>query len=702
MPPVRPSRGTSRRIDYLARDFNSLRQLLLDRLAMIAPDWTDRNVADLGVTLIELLAYVGDQLSYRQDAVATEAYLGTARRRISARRHTRLVDYRMHDGCNARAWLQVRVADDVVGAVVLPKGTQVLTAVVNQPPLIAPDSSAYDAAIGSGAEVFETMTDAELYAAHDELRFYTWGALQSCLPRGAMRATLRGSLPQLKAGDFLLLREVVSPRSGDPDDADFAHRHVVRLVEVTPRVDPVGSEFDDPPENQSLDVTDIEWAPEDALPFPLCISAEADDEFGGGYIQDVSMAFGNLVLADHGQQLRGEELGAVPAPTVGRLPADQVSDENSEDEDDSGPQLVLAPVRFTPSLKNGPLTEAVPLADANDPLPSATALMAFDPHEALPAITLATKGSVPELWHPEPDLLNSGVETRAFVVEVEDDGTPTLRFGDGEHGAAVVKGMAFMADYRVGNGARGNVGAETLVHLISADSRIERVTNPLPASGGVEPETIEQARQQAPFTFREQQLRAVTPADYAARAASFGGVQRAAGTLRWTGSWHTMFVSVDRLSGLSIDPDFESRLRAKLEPYRMAGLDLEINPPQPVALDLVLRVRVQPGYFRSDIDLALREIFTSGVRSDGLLGLFHPDNFSFAQTVYLSPWVAAAQSVDGVEAIEVVTFQRRDDPGGSAKDDGFITVGRLEVPVLENNPNFPERGTFDLIMEGGK
>jgi hypothetical protein len=46
------------------------------------------------VALVETLAYVGDHLSYTQDAVATEAYLGTARRRTSLRRHARLLDYR--------------------------------------------------------------------------------------------------------------------------------------------------------------------------------------------------------------------------------------------------------------------------------------------------------------------------------------------------------------------------------------------------------------------------------------------------------------------------------------------------------------------------------------------------------------------------------------------------------------------------------
>ena len=94
-------------INYLAKDYASFRQLILDRLALVMPDWKERHVPDIGIALVEVLAYVGDHLSYYQDAVATEAYLATARKRISVRRHARLVDYNMHEGCNARAWLCV-------------------------------------------------------------------------------------------------------------------------------------------------------------------------------------------------------------------------------------------------------------------------------------------------------------------------------------------------------------------------------------------------------------------------------------------------------------------------------------------------------------------------------------------------------------------------------------------------------------------
>ena len=102
-------------IDYLAKDYASFRRLLLDRLAVVMPDWRERNPADLGVAVVEALAYAGDYLSYAQDAVATEAYLGSARRRASVRRHARLVDYVMHDGANARTWVCFEVDRDLIG-----------------------------------------------------------------------------------------------------------------------------------------------------------------------------------------------------------------------------------------------------------------------------------------------------------------------------------------------------------------------------------------------------------------------------------------------------------------------------------------------------------------------------------------------------------------------------------------------------------
>ena len=74
-------------INYLARDYASFRKLMFDRLALLMPQWHEPNPADWTVTVVEAVANMADQLSYYQDAVATEAYLGTARRRTSSPGH---------------------------------------------------------------------------------------------------------------------------------------------------------------------------------------------------------------------------------------------------------------------------------------------------------------------------------------------------------------------------------------------------------------------------------------------------------------------------------------------------------------------------------------------------------------------------------------------------------------------------------------
>jgi hypothetical protein len=227
----------------------------------------------------------------------------------------------------------------------------------------------------------------------------------------------------------------------------------------------------------------------------------------------------------------------------------------------------------------------------------------------------------------------------------------------------------------VGNGTAGNLGAEALAHLVSIDPAITGMRNPLPARGGVEPESMEDVRQRAPSAFRTQ-LRAVTEADYAAVTERDARVQRAAAAFRWTGSWHTVF--------------------------RMAGHDLEVNGPQFVPLEIEMHVCALPGYFRSDVRAALLAVFHNRALPEGGRGVFHPDNFTFGQTFYLSPLYAAAQRVPGVASVQITLFQRQDAPDRRPLADGFLALGRLQIARLDNDPNFAERGVFRLTVGGGK
>lgn len=689
-------------INYLAKDYASFRRVMLDRLALLVPEWTERSPADIGIALVELLAYTADQLSYEQDAVATEAYLGTARRRVSVRRHARLVGYTPFEGCNARVWAQIQLrpgSNDVVLPARGPQGTtRLLTDVRGQAPILAPRSDAEQAALARQPIVFELTQDVRLFERHARMTFHTWGNKQCCLPAGATSATLRTHLPDLRKGTVLILQEVKGPLTGLKEDADPAHRHVVRLImDAAVGVDPLTQE----------PISEIEWHPEDALPFPLCLSAKTDREHGEDDVEDVSVALGNIVLADHGKTLDApERLDPVPMPRLSRVPTSPEASAMDAREERATPGFErrrLIPPRYRPRLRGRPLTHAaaVPYLDETEPH-SARAARTYQRETVRPAIEslVSTLNGAQTGWTVTRDLLADSLGRPDYVVEMEQDGSASLRFGDGRYGRRPEPGSLFQAVYRVGNGHSGNVGADTLRHVVTDSPHVAGVTNPLPAFGGAEPESLEEIRRNAPVAFRTQD-RAVTMEDYAEMTARDSRVQKAAATLRWTGSWHTVFVTVDRFGGERVDPAYEADLRNRLESYRLAGQDIEIDNPRLVALEIDMRVSVEPDYFRGDVQQALLALFSNRILPDGRRGLFHPDHFSFGQAVYLSPLYAAARMVAGVRSVVVTQFQRLDNPGGDALAQGFLPLGRLEIARCDNDPNFPDRGVFRLVLEGG-
>lgn len=686
-------------INYLARDYASLRRLVMDRLARQMPGWRDRSPADLATTLGELIAYVGDLQHYQLDAVATEAYLHTARRRSSLRRHALLVDYQLHEGCNARAWLHLEVSG---GPFPLPAGLRFYTRVPGVPARILADSPQERQALQATPLVFEPMHEISLREAHNQLFFHTWSDARCCLPQGATAATLRGHLPDLAVGDVLLLQEVMGPLTGEAADADPQRRHAVRLTRVRAfdGSDPLLDPLDD------SEITEIAWHADDALPFALCISSETDEAHGQVQLADVSLALGNMLLVDHGRSVLDEALAEVPQPRL-QYPASG-----------GACQLQAAeplPPRYRPLLAEGPVTHRGRVQrrvlDGGllrrewvlfDPDAAASAALRWRSADALPALRLenGAQGS-PEHWGVQRNLLDSKAEDRHFVLEAENDGSARLRFGDDRHGRRPNVGDDFRAYYRVGNGPTGNVGAASIAHVVSAEARIVAVSNPLPASGGLAAEHPAELRRAAPQAFRTQE-RAVTPEDYAEVTERLAGVQRAAAGLRWTGSWHTVFVTVDRDGGAAVDAPFAEAVVEHLDRYRMAGHDLRVNAPVQVSLEIDLLVCVRAGYFRSDVRRGLLDVLGNRQRADGTRGLFHPDNFSFGQTFFLSPLYAAARTVPGVASVQVTRLQRQGQADPKPLADGFIRLGRLEIARLDNDPNFPEHGVLRLNLHGGK
>jgi hypothetical protein len=680
-------------LDYLAKDYQTFRRLVLDRLSQLVPGWNERNPADLGVTLAEVLAYAGDLLSYKQDSISTEAYLATARLRTSARRHARLVDYFMHDGSNARAFVQVRVTQDLTSgnpaAPRLTAGTRFLTRTPGLDVALAPDDNqlTLQRAVRHGALVFESVTPLQsAYREHNQMRLYAWGASSCCLPGGATSAVLAGRFANLRPGMFLILREAIGPHTGEAADADPAKRHVVRLVDVV-NTDRHGNPLADP--LTAAPITNITWHAEDALPFPMCLSAVTDAGHGSKQLHSVTVVLGNVVLADQGR-------------TIGSPFEDAV--------DEVLPQFGSVPRIY---LTQGPLTFAAPnpyTGEAPGALRSAAVALKWEPTQCKPAIVQLSgpAQSVIQNWIYFRDMFTANANDFAYTVEPERDGISYLRFGDVVNGFPPDSGAVFRARYRVGNGVAGNIGYDSLAHMLLPTSGIainasdiESVSNPMPAFGGLEPESVPEVRRAAPEAFKIQD-RAVTLADYADFSARESSVERAAATMRWTGSWHTVFVTVERFNSVPVDAAYRAKLIGFLDRFRMAGQDLEIGQAKIVALEAAMHVCVTPGYFQADVHRALLDVFSSRVLPGGSKGLFHPDNFHMGERFYVSWLYAAAQRVAGVASVSVTLFQRQDQPGLLGLTQGYLQPGPLEVFALDNNPDFPDRGVFTLSIGGGK
>ena len=99
-------------VDYMARDYDSLLRAMREQIPSKLPEWEDyQSEADFGNVLLQLFAHMGDILSYYQDRVANESFLGTAQTRRSIIHHLRLIGYNLATAAPASATLTLTVPD---------------------------------------------------------------------------------------------------------------------------------------------------------------------------------------------------------------------------------------------------------------------------------------------------------------------------------------------------------------------------------------------------------------------------------------------------------------------------------------------------------------------------------------------------------------------------------------------------------------
>jgi predicted phage baseplate assembly protein len=115
-------------------------------------------------------------------------------------------------------------------------------------------------------------------------------------------------------------------------------------------------------------------------------------------------------------------------------------------------------------------------------------------------------------WKRVESFFESGLRSRHYILDYK---TGAVTFGDGRKGMMPPEGQNNIVArrYHIGGGAAGNVNANTITTLTQALAYIDSVHNPLPAEGGADRESVDEAKERAPFTIKSRD-RAVTAEDF--------------------------------------------------------------------------------------------------------------------------------------------------------------------------------------------
>ncbi len=259
------------------------------------------------------------------------------------------------------------------------------------------------------------------------------------------------------------------------------------------------------------------------------------------------------------------------------------------------------------------------------------------------------------LWHEVLALFGQGAQDRVFITRTDDDGKTTIQFGDGRAGARLPSGQNnIRASYRKGIGLGGLVAGGKISMLIGPPLGVKSVVNPLAATGAADPESLDDARSNAPIPVLTLD-RAVSLRDFEDFARGFAGIAKALATWSWDGQTRRIFITVAGPDGAEIKPDSDlyANLVAALAAAGDPFVTFAVKTHRPAFFRAGLKVKVDPDY--------LPEVVLPAVEA-ALRGCFAFANRAFGQPVAMSEVIAVAQAVAGVIAIDLDRLYRTSPP----------------------------------------
>ncbi|WP_461036788.1 putative baseplate assembly protein, partial [Streptomyces mayteni] len=263
------------------------------------------------------------------------------------------------------------------------------------------------------------------------------------------------------------------------------------------------------------------------------------------------------------------------------------------------------------------------------------------------------------LWHEVDSLVGRGPGERVYVTGRTEDGRTTVAFGDGVHGARLPTGTENVrAEYRVGVGRAANVPAGRITQLTTRPLGVSAVTNPVPATGGADPDRPTPAPRGAPGLAPA--IRAVPLAvsaldrllslpDYADFTRTRAGIGRAAAARIHDGRRAVVHVTVAGVDDIPLSPDSAllRGLRTALAEHGDPALPVHVAVREQVLLVIAGSVRVHPDHTWELVEPRLRAALHDRLGYQAR---------ELGQPAHLSEVLAAAQSVPGVDHVDIDVF----------------------------------------------
>ncbi len=255
------------------------------------------------------------------------------------------------------------------------------------------------------------------------------------------------------------------------------------------------------------------------------------------------------------------------------------------------------------------------------------------------------------LWQEVPSLFGRTTSDRVYTTRIGDDGTVTLGFGDGVTGARLPSGRGnLVASYRQGAGLAGRVQAGTLRTLLDRPTGLKAAGNPLAAEGGADPESLDQARRNAPMTVRTFD-RAVSLRDFEDLVKDSGEVAKARANWVWNGEARAIHLTVAGQEGALFSDDGLRRMHAGLTARRDPNRLLLLDNFRQVSVVVGATLQVDERHVAAEVEATARAALLDALSFEAL---------EFGLPLHLSDIYAVLQGVDGVRWVDVDLFHFKD------------------------------------------